>query len=52
MKNLFVLFPGEQTVVLYLADQDRRLGAKCLLLPPLLQELQELLGEENVVVVS
>ena len=52
VKNLFVLFPGEQTVVLYLADQDRRLGAKCLLLPPLLQELQELLGEENVVVVS
>ena len=34
VKNLFVLFPGEQTVVLYLADQDRRLGAKCLLLPP------------------
>ena len=52
VRNLFVLFPGQQTVVLYLADTQRRLGAKCLLLPPLLQELKDLLGEANVVVVS
>ena len=50
VRNLFVLFPGEQPVVLYLADSKRRLGARCLLHPALLQELKELLGEANVVV--
>ena len=49
VRNLFVLFPGQQTAVLYLADSKRRLGARCLLHPALLQELKELLGEENVV---
>ena len=50
VRNLFVLFPGEQPAVLYLADTKRRLGARCQLHPALLQELKELLGEENVVV--
>ena len=49
VRNLFVLFPGQQTAVRYLADSKRRLGARCLLHPALLQELKELLGEENVV---
>ena len=44
--------PASRRVVLYLADTQRRLGAQCLLLPPLLQELKDLLGEANVVVVS
>lgn len=50
VRDLFVLFPGEQAAVLYLADSGRRLGARCQLHPALLQELRELLGEENVVV--
>ncbi|MFR4757833.1 MAG: hypothetical protein ACLT9P_06800 [Evtepia gabavorous] len=33
VRNLFVLFPGQQTAVLYLADSKRRLGARCLLPP-------------------
>ncbi|MFQ9411403.1 MAG: hypothetical protein ACLR1T_10610 [Evtepia gabavorous] len=33
VRNLFVLFPGQQTAVLYLADSKRRLGARCLLHP-------------------
>ena len=49
MKDLFVLFPGTQPAVLYLADTGRRLGARCQLHPALVQELRELLGEENVV---
>ncbi len=49
VKDLFVLFPGTQPAVLYLADTGRRLGARCQLHPALVQELRELLGEENVV---
>ncbi len=49
VRNLFVLFPGQQTAVLYLADSKRRLGPGACSTPALLQELKELLGEENVV---
>ena len=50
VSDLFVLFPGSQSVVLYLADTGRRLGGRCQFHPALLQELRELLGPENVVV--
>ena len=50
VKDLFVLFPGQQAAVLYLADSGRRLGARCQIHPAMVQELRELLGEENVVV--
>ena len=50
VSDLFVLFPGSQSAVLYLADSGRRLGGRCQLHPALLQELRELLGPENVVV--
>ncbi|MGM9577950.1 MAG: DNA polymerase III subunit alpha [Evtepia sp.] len=50
VKNLFTLFPGENQAVLYFADTKRRLGTKCLLHEALIQELEELLGKENVVV--
>ena len=50
MKNLFTLFPGENQAVLYFADTKRRLGTKCLLHEALIQELEALLGKENVVV--
>ena len=49
IKNLLILFPGNQQAVLYLSDTGRRLGARCQLHPALLEELRELLGEENVV---
>ena len=49
IKNLLILFPGNQQAVLYLSDTGRRLGARCQLHPALLDELRELLGEENVV---
>ena len=50
VKNLFTLFPGENQAVLYFADTKRRLGTKCLLHEALIQELEALLGKENVVV--
>lgn len=50
VRCLFSLFPGVSRVVLYLAQEKKRLGAACQLTPVLLQELQELLGAENVVV--
>ena len=34
VRNLFVLFPGQQTVVLYLADTQRRLGPSASSCPP------------------
>ena len=49
IKNLLILFPGNQQAVLYLSDTGRRLGARCQRHPALLDELRELLGEENVV---
>ena len=50
VKNLFLLFPGESPAVLYFTENGRRLGARCLLHPALLEELNLLLGQENVIV--
>ena len=50
VKDLFGLFPGQQGAVLYLAAEGRRLGARCQIHTAMVRELQELLGEENVVV--
>ncbi len=47
---LLSLFPGESQAVLYFADTQRRLGARCLLHDALIQELEERMGQENVVV--
>ncbi len=44
------MFPGEQQMVLFFADTRQRQGTDCLIHPALVRELQELLGEENVVV--
>ncbi len=44
------MFPGEQKVVVYFADTKQRRGAQCGLDKRLLRELQNVLGQENVVV--
>ena len=49
VRNLFQLFPGESPAVLYFSENGRRLGARCLLHPALLEELNLLLGRENVI---
>jgi DNA polymerase-3 subunit alpha len=44
------MFPGNQQIVLYCADTQKRLGAAAQLHPALLAELREMFGAENVVV--
>ncbi|MBQ1351871.1 MAG: DNA polymerase III subunit alpha, partial [Oscillospiraceae bacterium] len=49
LQRLFFMFPGETPVVLYCADTKQKLGGRCLLHKALLKELNQVLGEENVV---
>ena len=44
------MFPGENSVVIYFADTGKRMGSRCALYRTMLAELQNVLGEENVVV--
>ncbi|MBQ8975007.1 MAG: DNA polymerase III subunit alpha, partial [Oscillospiraceae bacterium] len=50
LKLILIMFPGREQLVLYFADTKKRLGAKCVIHPALVNELREMLGEENVVV--
>ena len=43
------MFPGDSPVVVYFADTKQRRGARCALAEPMLAELKNLLGGENVV---
>ena len=47
---LLTMFPGEQQMILWCEREKKRIGARCLIHEGLLLELQEMLGEENVVV--
>ena len=50
VKAIINMFPGSSKAVLYFADTKLRRGATCDLDSRMLQELQNLLGKENVVV--
>jgi DNA polymerase-3 subunit alpha len=50
IRLILTMFPGESQIVLYLADEEKRVAAKCLIHPALVEELQEMLGAEHVVV--
>ncbi len=50
VKALVRKFPGSSEVVLYFADTKQRQGSRCALAQPLLEQLKNLLGNENVVV--
>ncbi len=43
-------FPGEQQAILYFEDCKKRVGTRCQILPSLVNDLKERLGEKNVVV--
>ncbi len=47
---VLTMFPGAEPLVVYFEDTKRRLGARCVIHPALVEELKELLGPENVVV--
>ena len=47
---VLTMFPGTEPMVVYFEDTKKRMGARCVIHPALIQELTELLGESNVVV--
>ena len=42
------MFPGQQQLIIYLEREKRRVGARCLIHPSLVAELNELCGSPNV----
>ena len=46
------MFPGRERMIVYFADTGRKLAAECVIKDSLVRELEELLGRENVKVVS
>jgi len=50
IRLILTMFPGDEQIVLYLQDADKRLAARCVIHPALVDELREMLGAENVVV--
>ena len=50
VRAILNMFPGESSVVLYFADTKRRRGTRAALMAPMLEELKNVLGTENVVV--
>ena len=50
VKAILNMFPGSSEAVLYFADTKLRRGTRCTLAESMLSELQNLLGDENVVV--
>ena len=50
VKAIINMFPGDSKVVVFFADTKLRRGAKCDLDSRMLNELENLLGKENVIV--
>ena len=46
---ILTMFPGNGSMVIWCEKERKKLGTRCLLHDGLILELQELLGEENVV---
>jgi len=49
LRKLFQMFPGEDRAIIYFSDTEQRKSATCILHTALVAELQEKLGERNVV---
>ena len=49
VKLTLSMFPGERQVTLYMVDSGKRFGIRCDLQPAMLQELESILGKENIV---
>ena len=47
---LLKMFPGSEPLVVYFEDTKKRVGARCVIHPALVDELKEMLGETSVVV--
>ena len=49
IRAILGMFPGESQVVVYFADTKQRRGTRCVLMDSMLEELQNVLGDGNVV---
>ena len=49
VQRIFLMFPGTEKVIFYFAGSGRKRQGGCVLHPALIQELEDLLGPENVV---
>ena len=49
IKAILNMFPGDSGVVLFFADTKQRRGTRCVLMDSMLRELNNVLGESNVV---
>ncbi len=47
---ILTMFPGTEPLVVYFADTKKKMGARCVIHPALVDELREMLGPENVVI--
>ena len=50
IKLILTMFPGTQQMIIYCDREKKRIGTHCLIHEGLIAELQELLGEKNVVI--
>ena len=50
LKLVHMMFPGQERMVIHFSDTKKTVGAKCIIHNALITELQEMLGEKNVVV--
>ena len=44
------MFPGQEDMILYCAEEKKKLGTHCVIHPALIDELKEMLGEGNIVI--
>ena len=47
---ILTMFPGKQQMVIYCEKEKKRIGAMCVIHDALVAELEEMLGDENVIV--
>ncbi len=47
---VLTMFPGSEPLVVYLEDSKKRVGARCVIHPALVEELKQILGPDNVVI--
>ena len=50
IKAILNMFPGKSNVVVYFADTKQRRGTKCILDDRMIDELNHVLGHDNVVI--
>ena len=50
IRAILNMFPGENQAVVYFADTKKRCGTRCMIAESMLRELNQVLGDGNVVI--